>query len=175
MKRPIILGSSLAKVPHRPSPLGQHLQLLFVFLQYIFVLLVCLAVMVWDLSPGNKCCSRYFVHAVSTVEHSQSLSDVQWQRFSSLKKSCKLILLMMIFSGPKLCRKLEFQFRVLMIPLSCLWKTQISLQIFESPLSRHAECHRPILEPSMLIFEVGGHVPSSLAVISIWSLVDIAN
>ena len=21
-----------------------------------------------DISPGNKCCSRYFVHAVSTVE-----------------------------------------------------------------------------------------------------------
>ena len=24
--------------------------------------------MVWDISPGDKCCSRYFVHAVSTVE-----------------------------------------------------------------------------------------------------------
>ena len=155
MKRPIILGSSLAKVHYISSPLGQHLELLFVFLQYIFGLLVCLAVMVWDLSPGKKCCSRYFVHAISTVEHSQSLSDVQWQRFSWLKKSCKLILLM-IFSGPKLYRKLEFQSRVLTFPLSCLWKTQILLQIFGSPLSRHAECHRPIFEPSMLIFEVRG-------------------
>ena len=36
VKRPIILGSSLAKVPYRSSPLGQHLELLFVFLQYIF-------------------------------------------------------------------------------------------------------------------------------------------
>ena len=44
MKRPIILGSSLAKVPYRSSLLGQHTELLFVFLQYIFGLLVCLAV-----------------------------------------------------------------------------------------------------------------------------------
>ena len=44
VKRPIILGSSLAKVPYRSSPLGQHLELLFVFLQYIFRLLVCFAV-----------------------------------------------------------------------------------------------------------------------------------
>ena len=44
MKRPIILGSSLAKVRYRSSPLDQHLELLFVFLQYIFGLLVCLAV-----------------------------------------------------------------------------------------------------------------------------------
>ena len=85
----------------------------------------------------------------------QSLSDVQWQRFSWLKKSSKLILLM-ILSGPKLYRKLEFQFRVLTFPLSCLRKTQISLQISESPLSRHAECYCPIFEPSMLIFEVRG-------------------
>ena len=44
VKRPIILGSSPAKVPYRSSPPGQHLELLFVFLQYIFRLLVCLAV-----------------------------------------------------------------------------------------------------------------------------------
>ena len=44
MKRPIILGSSLAKVPYRSSPPGQHLELLSVFLQYIFRLQVCLAV-----------------------------------------------------------------------------------------------------------------------------------
>ena len=44
VKRPIILGSSPAKVPYRSSPLGQHLELHFVFLQYIFRLLVCLAV-----------------------------------------------------------------------------------------------------------------------------------
>ena len=80
---------------------------------------------------------------------------VQWQRFSWLKKSSKLILLM-ILSGPELYRKLEFQFRVLTFPLSCLRKTQISLQIFESPLSRHAECYCPIFEPSILIFEVRG-------------------
>ena len=85
----------------------------------------------------------------------QSLSDVQWQRFSWLEKSSKLILLM-ILSGPDLYRKLEFQFGVLTFPLSCLRKTQISLQIFESPLSRHAECYCPIFEPSMLIFEVRG-------------------
>ena len=68
MRRPIILGSSLAKVPYRSSPLGQHLELLFVFLQYTFGLLVCLAVNGLETSPGNKCCSRYFVHAVFTVE-----------------------------------------------------------------------------------------------------------
>ena len=68
MKRPIILGSSLAKVPYRSSPLGQRLELLFVFLQYIFGLLVCLAVNGLETSPGNKCCSRYFVHALPTVE-----------------------------------------------------------------------------------------------------------
>ena len=62
----------------------------------------------------------------------------------------------MILSGPKLYRNLEFQFGVLTLPLSCLWKTQISLQIFESSLSRHAECYRPTFEPSMLIFEVRG-------------------
>ena len=38
------------------------------FLQYIFGLLVCLAVNSLETSRSNKCCSRYFVHAVSTVE-----------------------------------------------------------------------------------------------------------
>ena len=44
MKRLIILSSSPAKVPYRSGPPDQHLELLFVFLQYIFGLLVCLAV-----------------------------------------------------------------------------------------------------------------------------------
>ena len=75
--------------------------------------------------------------------------------------------LTMILSGPELYRKLEFQFKVLTFLLSCLGKTQISLQIFESPLSRHAECYCPISEHSMSIFEVrGGHVPSVLAISS---------
>ena len=95
-----------------------------------------------------SCC----IHCLADL---QSLSYVQWQRFSWLRKSSKLILLM-ILSGPTLYRKLEFQFGVLTFPLSCLPKTQISLQIFESPLSRHAECYCPIFEPSMLILEVRG-------------------
>ena len=68
MKRPVILGSSPAKVPYRSSPLGQHLELHFVFLQYIIRLLVCLAVNGLETSSGNKCCSRYLVRVVSTVE-----------------------------------------------------------------------------------------------------------
>ena len=75
----------------------------------------------------------------------------------------------MILSGPKLYRKLEFQFGILMFLLSGLQKTQISLQIFESPLSRHAERYCPIFEPSM-IFEVRGHPLSVLAVITIKAL-----
>ena len=109
---------------------------------------------VWDISPGNKCCLRYFfVHAVEKVCNLFPMSSGK----GLLKKSSKIILLM-ILSGPKLYRKLEFQFGVLTlpIPLSCLWKTQISLQIFEFPLSRHAECYRPTFETSMLIFEVRG-------------------
>ena len=43
-----------------------------------------------------------------------------------------------------------------MLLLSCLWKTQMSLQIFESLLSKHAECYRLTFEPLMLIFEVRG-------------------
>ena len=75
--------------------------------------------------------------------------------FPGSKRSSKLILLM-ILSGPKLYKKLEFQFGVLTFPLSYLQKTQISLQIFESLHSRHAECYCPIFELSMLIFEVRG-------------------
>ena len=146
-------------MPYRSSPLGQHLELLFVFLQYIFGLLVCLAVNALETSLGTTSVARdNLVHAVSTVEQVlQSLSDVQWRRFSWLKKSSKLILLMML-SGPKLYRKLEFQFGVLTFPLSCLRlrKTQISLQVFESPVSKHAECYCPVFEPSMLTFEVRG-------------------
>ena len=44
VKKPIILGSYLAKVPYRSIPLGHYHEVLFVFLQYIFRLLVCLAV-----------------------------------------------------------------------------------------------------------------------------------
>ena len=128
------------------------------FLQYIFRLLVCLAVngletylpvtsvardtlfMLYPLLSRFAICFRW---------------HVQWQRFSWLKKSSKLILLM-ILSGPELYRELEFQFAVLRFPLSCLLKTQISLQIFESPLCRHAECYCSIFEHSMLIFEVRG-------------------
>ena len=65
---------------------------------------------------------------------------------------------------PKFHRKLKFQFGVLKFPLNFLWKTQISLQIFESPLARHAGCYCPIFEPSMLIFEVWGHAPSVMTV-----------
>ena len=137
MKRPIILGSSLAKVPYRSSPLGQHLELLFVFLQYIFGLLVCLAVngLETHLLVTSVARDTSFMQCIHCCAGFQSLSDVQWQRFSWLKKSSKLILLM-ILSGPKLYRKLEFQFGVLTFPLSCLWKTQISLQLFESLPSR---------------------------------------
>ena len=109
-----------------------------------------------DISPGNKCCSRYFVHAVSTAKQVCNLFPMSSGKgFPGSKKSSKLILLM-ILSGPKLYRKLEFQLRVLIFPLSCFRKTQISLQVFESPLSRHAGCYCPIFEPLILIFEVRG-------------------
>ena len=102
-----------------------------------------------DISPGNKCCSRYFVHAVSTVDWlSRFAISFRYPvaKVFLAQKSSNLILLM-ILSGPKLHRKLEFQFGVLTFPLSCLRKTQISLQIFESPHSRHAECYCTIFEP----------------------------
>ena len=72
----------------------------------------------------------------------------------------------MILGGPKLYRKLGFQFGVLKFPLNCLRKTQISIRIFESPLARHAGCYHPIFEALMLIFEVWGHAPSVLTVSS---------
>ena len=107
-----------------------------------------------DISPGNKCCSKYFIHVVSTVEQAHNLFPMSSGKgFPWIKKSSRLILLM-ILSGPKLCRKLEFQFGSLKFPLNCLWKTQISLRIFESLLRRHDGCYCPIFEPSMLIFEV---------------------
>ena len=52
----------------------------------------------------------------------------------------------MTISGPKLCKKLEFQFGGSKFPLNCLRKTQISLRIFESPLPRHAGCYYPIFD-----------------------------
>ena len=109
VERPIVLGSPLAKVPYRSSPLGQHRELLFVFLQYIFRLLVCLAVMIWDISPGNKCCC---IHCWAGL---QSLSDVQWQWFSWLKKSSKLILLI-ILSGPKIVQETWIPVRSFDVP-----------------------------------------------------------
>ena len=155
MKRPIILGSSLAKMPYRSIPLGQHFELLFVFLQYIFGLLVWLAVngletylLVVSVARDTSF-MLYTLLSRFAISFRCPVAKISWQ------KSSKLILLM-ILSGPKLYRKLEFQFGVLTFPLSCLWRTQISLQIFESPLSRHAECYCPIFEPSMLIFEVRG-------------------
>ena len=71
------------------------------------------------------------------------------------QKIVKLILLLII-SRPKLYRKLEFQLGVVKFPLNFLRKIQISLQIFESPLARHAGCYYPVFEHSMLIFEVWG-------------------
>ena len=53
-----------------------------------------------------------------------------------------------------------------MLTLNILRKTQISLRIFKFPLARHAGCYYPIIEPSMLIFEVWGHVPSVVTIIS---------
>ena len=106
-----------------------------------------------DTSPGNKCYSRYFVHAVSTVEQVHNLFPMSSGKGFPCPKN---LILLMILSGPKLYRKLEFQFGVLKFPPNFLRKTQISLQIFESPLARHAGCYYPIFEPSMLIFDVWG-------------------
>ena len=129
------------------------------FLQYIFRLLVCLAVNDLETYLPVTSVARdtsFMLYPLLSRFAICFRCHVQWQRFSWLKKSFKLILILMILSGPKLYRKLEFQFGVLRFPLSCLRKTQISLQIFESPLCRHAECYCLIFEPSMLIFEVRG-------------------
>ena len=156
MKRPIILGSSLTKVPYRSSPLGQHLELLFVFLQYMFELLVCLAVNGLETYVLVRSVARDTSFMLYTLLSRFAISFRRpVAKVFLAQKSSKLILLI-ILGGPKLYRKLEFQFGVLTFPLSCLWKTQISLQIFETPLSGHAECYCPIFEPSMLIFEVRG-------------------
>ena len=129
------------------------------FLRYIFRLLVCLAVNGLETYLTVTSVARdtsFMLYPLLSRFAICFRCHVQWERFSWLKKYSKLILLM-ILSDPELYRKLEFQFGVLRFPLSCLRKTQISLQIFESPLCRHAERCCSIFEPSMLIFEVRGH------------------
>ena len=61
------LGKSLVKAIE-----GRHLDLLFMFLQYYLGCLFSNEVF-GDVSPGNKCSSIYFIHAVSIVERIQSL------------------------------------------------------------------------------------------------------
>ena len=99
------------------------------FLQYIFRLLVCSAVN--GLETYLPVTS--VLHAVSTVEQVCNLFPMSCPvaKVFLVQKVLQLILLM-ILSGSELYRKLEFQFGVLRFPLSCLQKTQISLQIFES-------------------------------------------
>ena len=50
--------------------------------------------------------------------------------------------------------------------LKFLWKTQISLQVFESPLAGHAGYYYPVFKLSILIFEFGGggHAPFVMTV-----------
>ena len=90
-------------MPYRSSPLGHHLELhvLFVFLQYIWAAGLFGSEWFGDISHGNKCCSRYFVHAVSTGEQVCNLFPMSSGKGFLAQKILKLILLM-ILSGPKL-------------------------------------------------------------------------